>query len=244
MSHSDVSSFFFFLFFLAGISVRTPVFTELWSLVCWYHIVGLSLFVWASVHQHRCHKILANLRTRRNNSDHSYHLPKGDWFEYVSCPHYLAEVLIYMALLVFFVARDWRTNWWLVVAFTTSTLLISARQVHLWYKLKFEDHPTCWKIIIPGLYWYWPRKTNVCYPGSLIPRFSCPPALSTTSEGATVWEWGSVYIDSSQTVVAMYTYNIHLWRPPVWVWVHWYCIFRPHPSLNTFCTRASKQLRK
>ena len=136
----------------AGMPERTPVATELWSLVHWYHAVGLSLFAWASLHQYRCHKILANLRAKRNNSDHSYYLPKGDWFEYVSCPHYLAEVLIYVALLFFFVAMDWRTSWWLVVVFTTSTLLISARQVSLWYKLKFEDYPTQWKIILPGVY--------------------------------------------------------------------------------------------
>ena len=135
-----------------GMPEHTPVVSEPWSLVHWYHVVGLSLFAWASLHQHRCHKILANLRARRNNSDHSYYLPKGDWFEYVSCPHYLAEVLIYVALLIFFVATDWRTNWWLVVVFTTSTLLLSARQVYLWYRLQFEDYPTHWKIIVPGVY--------------------------------------------------------------------------------------------
>ena len=163
----------------AGMPERTPVASGLWSLLHWYHAVGLSLFAWASLHQYRCHKILANLRAERNNFDHSYYLPKGDWFEYVSCPHYLAEVLIYVALLIFFVATDWRTNWWLVVVFTTSTLLLSARQVSLWYKLKFEDYPTQWKIILPGVYWYWTRKTNVCIPGCLIPRLDLiPPAFT------------------------------------------------------------------
>lgn len=232
------------LFFLAGRPERTPVATELWSLVHWYHIVGLSLFVWASVHQHRCHKILANLRTRRNNSDHSYHLPKGDWFEYVSSPHYLAEVLIYMALLVFFAATDWGTNWWLVVAFTTSTLLLSARQVHLWYKLKFKDHPTRWKIIIPGLYWYRPRKTNVCYPGSLIPRFSCPQLYQLQVRGPQSGN-EALCIDSSQTVVAMYTYyTIYTCRDLPCEFECTDIAFSGHAHLWFFLyciTRASKQ---
>jgi len=125
------------------------------SLLRWYHAVGICLFTWASLHQHRCHRILANLRdhgVRRNRSDRSYSLPQGDWFEYVSSPHYFAEVLIYASLLVIFVATDWRTNWWLVEVFTASTLLLGARQVHLWYRLKFEDYPKHRKIIIPGIY--------------------------------------------------------------------------------------------
>ncbi|XP_077790415.1 polyprenal reductase isoform X2 [Podarcis muralis] len=37
--------------------------------VCWYHVLGVLMFIWASVHQHRCHVILANLR--KNKSAHS-----------------------------------------------------------------------------------------------------------------------------------------------------------------------------
>jgi len=125
------------------------------SLLRWYHVVGLCLFTWASLHQHRCHRILANLRdhgVRRNLSVHSYSLPQGDWFEYVSSPHYFAEVLIYASLLVIFVTTDWRTNWWLVEVFTASTLLLGARQVHLWYRQTFEDYPKHRKIIVPGIY--------------------------------------------------------------------------------------------
>ena len=28
----------------------------------WYHVLAIMLFLWASYHQHRCHKILADLR--------------------------------------------------------------------------------------------------------------------------------------------------------------------------------------
>ena len=28
----------------------------------WYHLAGMGLFLWASWHQHKCHRILADLR--------------------------------------------------------------------------------------------------------------------------------------------------------------------------------------
>ncbi|KAG8134927.1 hypothetical protein E2320_007998, partial [Naja naja] len=40
--------------------------------VCWFHVLGLGMFCWASVHQHRCHVILANLR--KDKSDRCCHL--------------------------------------------------------------------------------------------------------------------------------------------------------------------------
>ena len=129
----------------------------------WYHCLGILLFVWASLHQHKCHKILAGLRKPQPSAtetagkipgtpDHSYGLPKGDWFYYVSSPHYLAEILIYVSLLLFFVSADHCTSWWLVLGFVCSLLPLSARQVHVWYLQKFEDYPKNRKIIIPWLY--------------------------------------------------------------------------------------------
>ncbi|XP_050804034.1 polyprenol reductase isoform X1 [Gopherus flavomarginatus] len=35
---------------------------DLFMQICWYHILGIMMYIWASVHQHRCHVILANLR--------------------------------------------------------------------------------------------------------------------------------------------------------------------------------------
>lgn len=67
---------------------------------------------WAQYQQHRHHKLLAQLRktgsTRMTNTDggpkadqdntkaRDYALPTQGWFTIVSCPHYLAEILIYL----------------------------------------------------------------------------------------------------------------------------------------------------
>ena len=136
---------------------------QLAGLLRWYHFLGLFLFVWASRHQYKCHKILADLRKPRAKEDKaateassapdlSYGLPKGDWFHYVSSPHYLAEILIYASLLLFFVPTDCCTSWWLVMGFVVSLLSLGARQTHNWYLQKFEDYPKNRNIIIPWLY--------------------------------------------------------------------------------------------
>jgi len=55
--------------------------------------IGLLYFQYQ---QHRHHVILANLRSTNTKSTSSYSVPMGGWFEYVSCPHYFSEMMIYL----------------------------------------------------------------------------------------------------------------------------------------------------
>merc|ERR1719305_622066 len=76
------------------------------SFVKWIHIqpeltnitlvqlFAIGLFFYAWIHQLEAHKIFASMK-RKSSSSHS--VPHGDWFKYVSCPHYLAEILIYLS---------------------------------------------------------------------------------------------------------------------------------------------------
>jgi hypothetical protein len=194
--------------------------------------LAITLFLWASYHQHRCHKILADLRKsteikQASPSSHSpsgsnndtlsvqnrqlpsgadkktktnqtniklqksmemksasprapktskedlldeeqqqllssgsatntttppkYGQPTGDWFYYVSCPHLFAEILIYLSLLVCLVWSELACYWWLVVAHVTCSLFLSARQMHNWYRNKFEDYPKNRTSLFPGI---------------------------------------------------------------------------------------------
>lgn len=54
------------------------------------HIVGAAVFLIGTVHQACCHAILAALRPRGSIAQSEYRIPHGDWFERVSCPHFLA----------------------------------------------------------------------------------------------------------------------------------------------------------
>lgn len=129
--------------------------------------VGLAFFLWASWHQHQCHRILANLRVPASSSPSSkqtdsqeYKVPFGDWFQYFVTPHYSAEMLLYLGLYLMVSSS-------LVVTPTTCpTLLIAlvwvvvnlgivSRETDAWYKTRFGPEyggKHCRRILIPFVY--------------------------------------------------------------------------------------------
>ncbi|XP_019849821.1 PREDICTED: polyprenol reductase-like [Amphimedon queenslandica] len=112
----------------------------------WKQAAGIVLFLWSSLHQFKCHTILAKLRERNER----YAIPKGDWFDHVSSPHYTAEILIYLSLLL---CSNCHNLYLLLPLFSTiGLLLLSARITHSWYKKNFKDYPIERKIIIHWLY--------------------------------------------------------------------------------------------
>ncbi|NXL83383.1 PORED reductase, partial [Alectura lathami] len=122
---------------------------ELSVQICWYHIVGIVMYLWASLHQHRCLVILANLRKSKSgevvNLNHS--IPFGDWFERVSCPHYFAELLIYVSMAVTFGFHN--ATWWCVVMYVLFNQALAAALCHEFYQEKFPSYPKHRKAFIP-----------------------------------------------------------------------------------------------
>lgn len=104
----------------------------------WYSWVGAAIFFWGWVHQHCCHVILGMLRKNKEQND-KYSIPHGDWFEYVSCPHYLAEIVIYSGLVLASGCLD--LTLWLVFGFVVVNLVFAASETHRWYQHKFENYP-------------------------------------------------------------------------------------------------------
>lgn len=117
----------------------------------WYQYFGVFLFLWASCHQWNCHNILAKLRhSERGRTVKSYRIPYGDWFEYVSSPHYLAEILIYIS---FFLIQGGQNIYvGLILLFTIQNLSLGATVTHEWYHSTFKDYPKDRKTIFPFLY--------------------------------------------------------------------------------------------
>ncbi|XP_040823143.1 polyprenol reductase isoform X1 [Ochotona curzoniae] len=118
----------------------------------WFHILGTLLFIWSSAHQYRCHVILGKLR--RNKAGvviHCQHrIPFGDWFEYVSSPNYLAELLIYVSLAVTFGLRNF--TWWLVVTYVFFSQALSALLSHRFYRSQFVSYPKRRKAYLPFVF--------------------------------------------------------------------------------------------
>ncbi|KAL0356618.1 UNVERIFIED_CONTAM: Polyprenol reductase 2 [Sesamum calycinum] len=115
----------------------------------WYVWFGAALFSWGWIHQRRCHAILGSLRDNDEKVD-DYAIPRGDWFEYVSSPHYLAEIVIYGGLVVASGFSD--ITIWLLFGFVVANLVFAAAETQRWYIRKFDNYPRNRYAVIPFVY--------------------------------------------------------------------------------------------
>ncbi|XP_046892951.1 polyprenol reductase isoform X2 [Hypomesus transpacificus] len=122
-----------------------PVLTQLGVV----QAAGVLLFAWASLLQHRSLITLAHLRTGASGAVETlaHRVPSGGWFELVSCPHYLAELLIYASLSL--VSGGVSLTWWLVVLYVLFNQMLAALLCHQFYRSKFESYPQHRKALIP-----------------------------------------------------------------------------------------------
>lgn len=114
----------------------------------WHKILGVVVFLWASYHHHQSHVILAQLRKDATGKTvlHTKHtIPYGGLFEYFSAPHFVCEILIYVAMGL--VAMRSYAFWMGPVLFTCTNQLLMIHVTHKWYKQKFEDYPKRYMII-------------------------------------------------------------------------------------------------
>ncbi|ROL50972.1 Polyprenol reductase [Anabarilius grahami] len=126
-------------------SGAVPFFKQL----TWYHVIGTLLFIWASLLQHWSLSLLAKMRTDISGKVETlaHKMPRGGWFELVSCPHYLAELLIYVAMSVCCGCSS--LTWWLVVLYVLYNQALAAQLCHDYYRSKFETYPRQRKAFIP-----------------------------------------------------------------------------------------------
>ncbi|KAK6805883.1 hypothetical protein RDI58_003668 [Solanum bulbocastanum] len=115
----------------------------------WYSWIGAAICFWGWIHQQRCHAILGSLRENREDND-EYVVPHGDWFQYVSSPHYLAEIVVYAGFVVASGCSD--LTIWLLWGFTVANLVLAAAETHRWYLHKFDNYPKNRFAIFPFVY--------------------------------------------------------------------------------------------
>uniref|UniRef100_A0A8C1X5B1 Polyprenal reductase n=1 Tax=Cyprinus carpio TaxID=7962 RepID=A0A8C1X5B1_CYPCA len=70
---------------------------SLFNQLTWHQVIGTLLFIWAALLQNRSLSLLAKMSKVETQA---HKMLCGGWFM-VSCPHYLAELLIYVAMRVF-----------------------------------------------------------------------------------------------------------------------------------------------
>lgn len=103
-------------------------------------VVAVGVCCVAQYEQFNHHYILANLRQRR---DSPYLVPKGGWFQWISAPHYLAEILIYSS----FLCMGPTPAIACLFVWVTTNLTISALRTHHWYVQNITDYPTRMAIV-------------------------------------------------------------------------------------------------
>lgn len=95
-------------------------------------------------------------RRSQSDSDHSDHILFNlanltNWTNLsslqVSCPHYFAEILIYISICIVFNGRS--TTWWMVCGFVVINQLIVGLFNHQWYHTTFKHYPKSRKAVIP-----------------------------------------------------------------------------------------------
>ncbi|KAI7880766.1 hypothetical protein K492DRAFT_237075 [Lichtheimia hyalospora FSU 10163] len=136
-----------------GLWSDKPEALDLNDLLCIRVVMATILFIYAFIHQHRCHCILASLRTKKD-ANH-YQIPRGDWFEWIVVPHYFADILVYLSLCILHGFRNWTLICGLI--WTVINLSITASGTEEWYKTKFGSRyqatfPKGRWIILPGIY--------------------------------------------------------------------------------------------
>lgn len=114
-----------------------------------HHIVGSAIFLWAFYVQFDSHLRMASLR--KNSSGNvvtlKHKIPRGGMFEYVSCPHYMAEIALYCALTVVLGAPN--TTWWLMMSWNFTNQVAVSFLSHNWYLENFPTYPRSRKALIP-----------------------------------------------------------------------------------------------
>ena len=108
----------------------------------WQFISGLFLFAAGFFINKKSDSLLKKLR-RENES--TYQIPRGWLFCYISCPHYLGEMIEWLgwALMTF------STAGLAFFVFTFANLFPRAISIHRWYRHQFPDYPARRKAIIP-----------------------------------------------------------------------------------------------
>ncbi|KAF3448987.1 hypothetical protein FNV43_RR09711 [Rhamnella rubrinervis] len=110
----------------------------------WRFFVGLVIFLGGMVVNIWSDRVLVVLKREGGG----YKVPRGGWFELVSCPNYFGEIVEWFGWAV----MTWSWVGLGFLLYTCANLVPRAFANHRWYLEKFEDYPKARRAVIPFLY--------------------------------------------------------------------------------------------
>ncbi|KFM77585.1 putative polyprenol reductase, partial [Stegodyphus mimosarum] len=115
----------------------------------WRHIIGTIIFLLGFILQYYTHRGFALLRKTTDGHvvSTAHYMPCGGFFEYVSCPHYFAEILMYLSGCLILGGKSY--TWWLLCLWVVTNQILTGLMSHQWYQQKFENYPPKRKAVIP-----------------------------------------------------------------------------------------------
>lgn len=108
-------------------------------------IIGSIIFAFGLSVNIYSDSVLMSLKTESNNA---YKIPRGGFFEYVSCANYFGEIVEWAG----FAIACWSLPSLAFAIFTFCNIGPRAYQHHQWYLGKFEDYPKSRKAVIPFIW--------------------------------------------------------------------------------------------
>lgn len=108
-------------------------------------ISGFVLFGIGFIVNRQADQALIDLRSGRENG---YYLPSGGLFNYVSCPNYLGEIMIWAG----WALSTWSLAGLAFLVWTVANLAPRALAHHKWYFNRFPDYPAKRKILLPFIW--------------------------------------------------------------------------------------------
>lgn len=114
-------------------------------------LMGAAVFLAGNLLQCVSHFQLAALSrgSKSGSEETAYKIPTGGLFELVSCPHYLAEVVIYCGLVL---ATGGQLLPLLMLVWVAVNLVLAAGATHKWYRRRFKAYPPARKALIPFVF--------------------------------------------------------------------------------------------
>lgn len=108
-------------------------------------IIGLLTFIFGYFINRYSDHILLSLR---HNHDEGYQITYGVPFNFMSCPNYLGELLIWTGWAI----MTWSLPGFVFLLWTAANLIPRARTHHKWYHQNFINYPVERKALIPKLW--------------------------------------------------------------------------------------------